>query len=361
MYVMRKILLFTDSLGAGGAQRQLVGLAVMLKKKGYDVKVCTYYDFNFYKYYLDENFVPNELIPRADNTKKRIFAVYNYFKREKPDWVIAYQETPSLVACVAKIIGAKFKLIVSERNTTQKVGINEHVRFFLYHWADVIVPNSYAQEKFIKNYKPNLSDKIKTITNFVDLDKFSNIEHAKNNTPVIVVAATIWESKNTLGLIEAVRILRNMGMKFKIYWYGIVEAYAEYLNNCQSMIDKYGVQGFIELCPKTKEIEKKYAEADFFCLPSFFEGTPNVICEAISTGLPVICSDVCDNSLYVCEGKNGFLFDPQKPESIAMKVAEAISIDNYEYQRYRKESRKIAESRLAGHLFVDKYVEIIEN
>ena len=30
---MKKIILFTDCLGAGGAQRQLVGLAIMLKEK----------------------------------------------------------------------------------------------------------------------------------------------------------------------------------------------------------------------------------------------------------------------------------------------------------------------------------------
>ena len=48
-----RIILFTDCLGAGGAQRQLVGLAVMLKEKGYDVKVATYYDSDFYKHNLD--------------------------------------------------------------------------------------------------------------------------------------------------------------------------------------------------------------------------------------------------------------------------------------------------------------------
>lgn len=64
-----KILLFTDSLGAGGAQRQLVGLAVLLKQQGYKVKVCTYFDFDFYKQYLDENGVENEIIPNAGNTK----------------------------------------------------------------------------------------------------------------------------------------------------------------------------------------------------------------------------------------------------------------------------------------------------
>ena len=48
IFVMKKILCFIDSLGAGGAQRQIVGLAVLLKHKGYNVKMVTYYDIPFY-------------------------------------------------------------------------------------------------------------------------------------------------------------------------------------------------------------------------------------------------------------------------------------------------------------------------
>ena len=69
---MKRILLFTDSLGAGGAQRQLVGLAVMLQRAGYKVKVCTYHNIDFYKNYLDDNHVENELIPNAGNAKKHV-------------------------------------------------------------------------------------------------------------------------------------------------------------------------------------------------------------------------------------------------------------------------------------------------
>ena len=45
---MKKILCFIDSLDAGGAQRQMVGLAVMLKEKGYNVKVLVYHDNPFF-------------------------------------------------------------------------------------------------------------------------------------------------------------------------------------------------------------------------------------------------------------------------------------------------------------------------
>ena len=55
-----KILLFIDSLGAGGAQRQLVGLARMLKDNGMQVKVITYHDNPFYLPTLEEGDVDYE-------------------------------------------------------------------------------------------------------------------------------------------------------------------------------------------------------------------------------------------------------------------------------------------------------------
>jgi glycosyltransferase involved in cell wall biosynthesis len=353
-----RIILFTDCLGAGGAQRQLVGLAIMLKEKGYDVKVATYYDIDFYKHNLDEANVPNELIPGADNTKKRILAVRRYFKKEAPDTVIAYQETPSLVASFAKVLGCKFNLIVSERNTTQVMGNNERVRFFLYRWADHIVPNSYSQEKFLKEHYPWMAKKLRTITNFVDLDHFSYVEHTKNEVPEIVVAATIRASKNTLGLLEAIKILAK-DCKFHVSWYGKDDLFIDYYNECQKKIEELRIGSFVELKCKSKNIKEKYQEADIFCLPSFYEGTPNVICEAISVGLPVVCSNVCDNSIYVHDGKNGLLFDPQNPSDIAEKIKALINLVDNEYIGMRRACRTIAEELLSPSVFIKKYQELI--
>lgn len=355
-----KINLFIDCLGAGGAQRQLVGLAIMLKDKGYEVKVSTYYDIDFYKKQLEDAGVPNELIPGADNTKKRILAVRSYFKKERPDWVIAYQETPSLVACAAKVLGCRYKLIVSERNTTQVVGMNERVRFFLYHWTDAIVPNSYSQEHYLAVHHPWMKSKLNAITNFVDLDYFNHVEHQKRDVPEIAIAASIWESKNTLGFIDVVKILAENGVKFHVSWNGKSVENIDYFNHCQNKIVQYGVQEYIELKEKTKRIKEVYQNADFFCLPSFYEGTPNVICEAISTGVPVMCSNVCDNPHYVIEGKNGILFDPKNPQDMADKIKMILSQTDEQYQSYRQMSRTIAEEKLAKNVFIEKYLKIIE-
>lgn len=357
---MKKIILFTDSLGAGGAQRQLVGLGIMLKNAGYDITVATYYDIDFYRSQLEDAGVRNVLVPKAADSKKRIMAVRSFFKKEQPDWVIAYQETPSFVACVAKILGGKFRLIVSERNTTQHIGRYERVRFFLYRWSDAIVPNSYTQGEFLASHYPWMKKKLTTISNFVDLTQFSYVKKKKRKIPEIAVAASIWSSKNTLGFVDAIKILVNRCFKFHVSWYGKSESNLDYFNLCQQKIVKYNLQKYISLKEKTKHIKQVYQDADFFSLPSFYEGTPNVICEAMSCGCPVICSSVCDNSIYVEEGDNGFLFDPHNPESMAESIGRALLVTDNEYAYLSNQSRNRAERLLSEKTFLDKYIKIIE-
>lgn len=251
-------------------------------------------------------------------------------------------------------------MMVSERNTTQTVTWREKVRFFLYRWANWIVPNCYAQERFIKGYVPKLSKRISTITNFVDLEKFHPIEHIRREEPEIVIAASIWTPKNTLGFIEAAKLLKEKGCKFHVSWYGKTEKWQSYIYECQALISNYHLEEYISLLGKSPKIDEVYRNADYFCLPSFYEGTPNVICEALATGLPVICSDVCDNGIYVKEGENGFLFNPKDTESMANAMEKALGLSAEDYDSYCCSSREMAEDLLAEEKFIQKYIELIE-
>lgn len=356
-----KIILFTDSLGPGGAQRQLVGLGIMLKEKGYQVKVSTYYNIDFYKRQLDDSKVVNEIIPHADKTRKRLFATWSYFKKEKPDIVISYLETPSICACAARLFNHRYKLIVSERNTTQITDFKERARFNIFRLADYVVPNAFAQENYINKTFPFLSKKTFTIPNFVDLEHFvPPFERCRRTVPEIMVAASIWASKNTLGFIDAVAKLKKQGYKFHVSWYGKDALNKDYYEKSQHKIERLGICDVIELKEKTKAIREKYREADYFCLPSFYEGTPNVICEAMSCGLPVVCSDVCDNGRYVKDAENGFLFNPKDAESIAEAMEKMLLLNDNDYKKYCHNSRMRAEKMLSKEKFVQSYIKLIE-
>lgn len=358
---MKKILLFIDSLGAGGAQRQMVGLAVMLKQRGYDVSVATYHDERFYIDTLLDAGVPYVYLKSANDSKKRIWAVAKYIRKVRPEWVIAFLATPSIVASIAHIFNRSFRLIVSERNTTQSIGRNERIRFHLFRTADYVVSNAYAQTRFIEEHFPWLREKALTVVNFVDTEYFHPVERSRSEEPEIMVAASIWAPKNTLGLICAVRLMRDAGVRFHISWYGKVEGEAEYFRQCAELIRELGVGESISLLEKTKQIIDKYQQADYFLLPSFYEGTPNVICEAMACGLPIACSDVCDNSRYVHSGENGVLFDPKDTMGIARGIAKLLALGEEEYKRYCCNSRKQAVAFFSKKRFVESYIELIEN
>lgn len=352
-----KILLFIDSLGAGGAQRQLVGLARMLKENGEQVKVVTYHDNPFYLPTLEESGVDYENVGEAQNKYLRLYYIRKVFKEYGPDWVVAYLDMPCMLACVCKLLGGKFKLLVSERNTTQKLTRRERLKFWLFRWADKIVPNSYSQERFILENNLAPQAKVKTITNFVDTDYFK-MEHMRERRALrkIVVVATIRSHKNTLGFIDAIKLLRDSGESFVVDWYGkSIEADAVYLGMCQKKIVEYQLENCIRLREKSTQIKDVYLEADYFCLPSFYEGTPNALCEAISCGLPVVCSDVCDNSLYVRINENGFLFNPHSTQDIKEKLLHALTIDDATYTNYCRKSRLLAEKMLSEDNFYMQY------
>ena len=111
---------------------------------------------------------------------------------------------------------------------------------------------------------------------------------------------------------------------------------------------------------KTTHIKEVYQDADYFCLPSFYEGTPNVICEAMACGLPVVCSDVSDNSRYVKEGENGFLFDPNDTSSIVSAFERIFVLSTEDNDSFRFRSRKIAEQKLSKEVFINSYIKLIE-
>ena len=360
MSLKMRVLLLIDSLGPGGAQRQLVGLAIMLKQCGYDVSVATYHDNSFYAATLSDARVPYVCLKKARSTYKRIWAISKYIKQIRPEWVIAYLETPSIVASIARMLNHTFKLIVSERNTSQAIGINEKIRFRLFRFADYIVPNSYAQENYIRKHFPKLRDKTITIANFVDTDYFVPIPHERRKIPEIVVAASIWESKNTFCFIDAVKLLKEKGFKFHVSWYGKVDYCIEYFDKCNEKIERLGVVDCMSLLDKTSHIKEKYQSADYFVLPSFYEGTPNVICEAMSCGLPIACSNLCDNPIYVKSNVNGFLFNPYDAHGMAEAITKLLSIDDETYLKFRENSRRIAVEKLSKQRFIEAYVNLLE-
>lgn len=356
---MKKVICLIESLGSGGAERQLTYLASQIKERGYNVEVWTYYPNDFYAPILEENGVTWKYVADAQPLHKRVWVLKKELKRANPDVVIAYLDTCTTVLSIIKLLGAKFKLIVSERNTTQKLSVRERLKFFFYRWADAIVPNSYTQTEFIKKRYPNLSSKLHTITNFIDTDKFCPPKvKIKRDKVRILTVARIVPQKNVLRLLEVVKRLKEEGYQFRYDWFGTVTDKI-YYQKCLNLIQEYNISDVFEFHKPSKNIVKEYQTSDVFCLPSLYEGFPNVICEAMSCGLPILCSNVCDNPMIVEEGVNGFLFDPELISDMFEKFDSVLTAKRELTQRAGSYYRMQILDKFPKQSFVDYYLNLI--
>ncbi len=355
----KRILCFIDSLVSGGAQRQLVGLAKLLKDNHYDVKVITYYDLPFYKPFLDEHKVRYELLPNGQNKVMRMYYVYKAIKEYAPDVVISFMDTPSMITCIIKKFYNKFKLIVSDRNTTQAIAWKDKLKFYLFKSAEAIVPNSESQHQFITEHYPDLGVKTTTITNFVDTDSFSPSEVKKEESNIcqIIGVGRIIRQKNILRFLDALKVVKKeCGEVFNVKWYG---AKFDYYDECQQRLKDNKLENVFEFLPPTLDIKREYWKSDVFCLPSIYEGFPNVLCEAMSCGLPVLVSDICDNSKIVSRGKNGFLFPPKDVDLMAKEIIRFINLRLEKRLEMGAFSRDIAEAKFSSQVFISKYMNLI--
>ena len=360
---MKKILCLIDTLEImrGGAERQMAGLASLLQDRGYMVDIATYHVSDTYSEIPQHGL---KLLKVKQNKLSKLMAVRRYIKSVCGyDWVIAYKDSPCIIGCLLKLLGGKFRLIVSERNTNQNVSKKDKVKFWLYRFADYIVPNSHSQAKFIKNKFPKLSKKVVTITNFTDTVHFHPIETPNNEKVNVLTAARIASQKNILSYLEAIKLLKLNGFADRVHfdWYGIVQPGEEvYGKSCFNKRVELGIEDIIEFHPATKEIAKHYQACDIFCLPSIYEGFPNVVCEAMSCGKPILCSRVCDNPHIVQEGVNGLMFDPTDVNSIYLALKQMIEMSNSKRLEWGANSRAIAETLFSRETFVAKYIELVE-
>ena len=358
---MKKILLFTDILGSGGAQRQLVSLAKLLKERGYDVYMLDYWNSTFYDKFLDSNgirYKHNHTVGKLNIIKM----VRNELKVFAPDVIISYMENPSIIACIARfLVSTKIKLIVSERNTNQVNDLYTWFRMNLFRFADYVVPNSISQKNFICNNYPFLNNKTITITNVLDTIKFSPsvIPKPENKIKRIVVVGRVVEQKNPLRFIDAISILKQAGLVFSVDWYG--EPFPiEYFDECKKKIEEKDLSSLFTFHPATNDIVSVYRSADIFILPSIYEGFPNVLCEAMACALPVACGNVCDNPNILKDYRCGVLFDPLNVVDMASAIKKLVLKKDEELLEMGQYSRQYVLEYFSSEQFIQKYINLIE-
>lgn len=361
---MHKILLLIDNLGSGGAQRQIVTLALLLKKRGEDVSLLTYSNENFFLKEIKKNNIPIHYC-NAKNYLNRIFKVRRYIRKGNYQAVISFMDVPNFLNNFAAIGGKRWKVITSERSSKENYLLSKKGKLFAWfqRFSDAIVCNSHNAKTMWEKYYPQYIDKLKVIYNPVILPKInSEYTPRKNGKTNIVIAASYQHIKNPIGVINALLLLNTREKEqIKINWYGQIEvttANTKAYDEAVELIEKHKLHKIICLHGPTKNILNLMKKADFVGLFSELEGLPNAVCEGMMIGKPIIMSRVSDYSVLVDEA-NGYLCDWNKPETIKKALVAARKITNEELAAKGLCSKKKAEKLFEPNTLLNSWLDII--
>lgn len=218
------------------------------------------------------------------------------------------------------------------------------------------VSKSIAQE--LKEYYLN-QDKVIVVGNGVD-EKFFYPKEKKsgNNKKYVMFVGRIKREKGLFDLVECARYICSE--RSDIFF--IAVGHGRDLNKLRRKIRKVGLQDrFIFLGQIGKDqLVKLYQNATFFTVPSYHEGMPTVLLEAMSCGLPVIVTDVRGNRDVISAGENGILVPPRDPK----KIAEAIFMlleDKTLRESLSKNARKSIEEKYTWDAVSSRFLRCYES
>jgi len=363
-----KILCFIDSLGSGGAQRQLVTLAIGLKKRGHQIRFLVYHQEDHFLPLLQASDIACQVIPPC-SLVQRAFLIRKIFQQGWQDVVLVFLEASSLYAELASIPGRHWGLVVGERSAAPNIyhGVRRLLRQF-HRVADAVVCNSHTNRLMLASAFPFLRRKLCVVYNTVDLKHFKAFSDevitaggCSERIYRIVIAASYNAYKNMMNVAKALLLIKEQEemLTVVIDWFGAEQLDKSPFEQVQRFIVENGLSELFRLHPVTRDIATEYYRADAVGLFSSFEGLPNVVCEGMACGKPILLSNVCDASNLVHDGKNGFLCDPNSPEDIAEKIICMVSLSEQERQRMGEESRRIADQLFADDVVINRYERIL--
>ena len=107
-----------------------------------------------------------------------------------------------------------------------------------------------------------------------------------------------------------------------------------------------------------EKLLKAYQKADVFILPSWMEGLPNAMIEAMSAGLCVVVSSVGNIPSTIRHLENGVLISPQSPPSIAEALVTLIKNDQNRIEMGKK-AHLYASQNFSTELAVGKLTKAV--
>lgn len=317
--MIKSICLIGGGLTIGGQERALVFLSNELALRGYKVTIlCLFQTVN--EFDLHPNI--EVIFPTLDRNKvnkfwyavKLIPYIRRNIKKNGCSSVICFGDWFNSYTIIATMGLSVKKVITNRMGPNLYLGfLVENLNRLFYRFSDVIVvQTNRAKEIICKKYKVTEVVVIPNPTVPIACNR-SNLKKR------IITVGRLSREKGHAILIDAFSKLDNK--EWELHFVGD----GNEKDNLYKLVKKYNIEERVVFHGNMKDFKNLLLTSDIFVLPSFYEGFPNALLEAMGAGLCCVASDcVAGPSELIKNNYSGRLFEPGNYVELTLILNELI-------------------------------------
>jgi glycosyltransferase involved in cell wall biosynthesis len=314
-------------MAGGGAERQLAYLAEALSRLRWEVHVALTRRGSNWARLEQSGAIIHEVAARTPYDWRVFGALRRIIRHVNPDLIQVWLLQMEIVGGLAALTHRK-PWIFSERSSkaAYPLSLKNAFRIAVARFASAIVANSRAGDEYWRN---RLGPRIRrhTIPNGVPLAEIAAAPVATVDEmgiaadgPLILFAGRLEPEKNINTLLEASKIvLSRHDAQVLCCGQGSLQSQLEAWIDGEALGDRVKMVGYT---PRLWSFMKR---ASVLVSPSRFEGSPNVVLEAMACGVPLVVSDIPEHR-ELLDDSSAVLVPPASAEGLAEAV-EAVLRD----------------------------------
>lgn len=248
-----------------------------------------------------------------------------YCLRSGPDVIHAFFGVPSgaLAYVLNRITGVPYLISFRGRDVHGGKGLDSNgitgplrtVSRMIWRQADALVANSDGLKNIALKVNPRVE--VGVIPNGIDTVRFAPVPRRDPGGPLrLLFVGRLEPYKGLADLFLALGMLRsrtNRAFTLQVVGDGSLRHVLPETAHRAGVADRVCFTG----TAPGSEMPGIYQHADLFVLPSIVEGMPNVILEAMASGLPVLGTRIPGSEELVIPEKTGLLVPPSNPHALA--------------------------------------------
>ena len=282
----------------GGVERQLGNIARRLSESGHVVTILSSDAEKPKVFYsqLDQFSIKTYGPTVTDSSSlmvQRVQRQRNIFRlivREKPDLVIGFMLSGFLAALpTSKLVG--IPIILAERNSPDVYNLTRAKKFKNLYFQLMRASSGITVqlEIYKSRYPKYLQDRIKVIYNEI-LVTPSDLNKKKNSRPFTFgFVGRFSYQKQPISLIDSFARHVTEGNDSRLLFIGRGELESE----MKKRISDLELGDRVRIMEPLQDLDKIYNSLDVLCIPSLWEGIPNVVGEAMRYGIPILGNQNC--------------------------------------------------------------------